>query len=153
MNLPIILIFKDDPKIYATTDEDILKKSSLDLIDKFKEASIIDSTGMLYKIKRAYKVKWATLFWGYHPLFKGRMAKIEFEMESEYSINLRDFKDIVLGKINKKYFKHLYFDIEKKGFLELIAKQNNHKELIELFLYDPIDGDKSACCTLFSLFP
>src|SRR5262245_56434565 len=139
MTFPIILIFKDDPKVYATKDEGMLKKGALDLIDKFKEASIIDSSGVLYKIKRAYKVKWTTLFWGYHPLLKGRKAKIEFEMESERTISTNDFRDIILEKINRKYFKHLYFDIEKKEFLNLIAKQNNHQELIELFLYDPTD--------------
>lgn len=139
MTFPIILIFKDDPEVYATSDESMLKKASLDLIDKYKEASIIDSSGVLYKIKRAYKVNWATMLWGYHPFFKGRIAKIEFELESECSISPNDFRDIILEKINEKYFTHLYFDIEKKEFLNLIAKQNNHQEIIELFLYDPTD--------------
>lgn len=137
MNFPIISLLKSDSFIYAAPTEKNLKRASIDLIDIFRDALIIDSDGIEYLISKAYKIGWATLLWGYNPLIKGRTAKIDFEIKKSNQISLEDLKTILSERINRKYSKHLYFDLDKQDMLERIKNRKSFKELVELFLYAP----------------
>lgn len=100
---PVILISKEDEMIYVFCKDKDLKSSSVELLKEidFSKDDLIDSTGCIYKIKRAYKVKYLG-FLGFNPLLKGRQIQIEFEYDKEVrKVNLDEFKQEIIRRIDE----------------------------------------------------
>lgn len=136
MKLPVVSFLKNDKNIYADDSKQHLKSASTSLMHVSNDSTIIDSQGVLYKIKRTYQTGWRYL-WGYHPLQKGRTAKIDFEIESTKKVSLDEFKNIIIEKLDGGVGRDFWYtkrDIPR--LKERVTKAETHKEIIEIFLYD-----------------
>ena len=136
MKLPVVYFLKNDKNIYADDSKLHLKSASTSLMHVSNDSTIIDSQGVLYKIKRTYQTGWRYL-WGYHPLQKGRTAKIDFEIESTKKVPLDDFKNIIIKKLNSGVEKNFWYNKRDISRLkERVIKAETYKEVIDIFLYD-----------------
>lgn len=136
MKFPIISFAKNDPRIYAHSNEKDLKTISKDSLNVFNEAEIIDSDGNVCIIEKAEIIGWGTLLWGYNPLLKGRIVKVELKEKSRFTITLDKFKEDILTKLSAKGSKNVWYhpnsiDELKNG----VESANSFIEIINLFLY------------------
>ncbi|MFZ6011064.1 MAG: hypothetical protein ACOYXT_12025 [Bacteroidota bacterium] len=65
------------------------------------------------------------------------MAKIEFDIGGVMQLQLNDFKAELLGRLNQKFSRHLYFDLNNEQLSEMINQSQSFEELINLFLRGP----------------
>jgi|GEM_PF-2380044 hypothetical protein len=103
LNYPIIVLPKKDNMIYVFFKENDFRSTSEELLKTidYPNLDIIDSFGQIFKIIRAFKVKYLGL-WGFNPLLKGRQILIDFEFYPEVNqILLNDFKLILINRIEK----------------------------------------------------
>jgi hypothetical protein len=101
---PVFAFQKNDNMIYTFFKERELKSTSTRILKTFdyKKVTLIDSTGNIYKVKRAYQVKYIGLF-GFSLIKKGRQILIDFEFDSDVkAITLAEFKDEIITRIEKK---------------------------------------------------
>lgn len=94
--------------VYVFFNERTLKSTNTEILDKigYKGITLIDSQGNVFKIKKAYKVKYIGLF-GFSLLKKGRQILVDFEFENDKStFELPEFKQFITQKVenNKKYW-------------------------------------------------
>ena len=135
MKYPILVLLKSDKNIYAA-EKKTVEYCSIDLTDDYNNSIFIDSNCYLYEIKRAKKKSWAYIL-GYHPFFKGRTAKIEFEINDVKKIELNDVQKILLEKLDKGVEKGFWYknkDIPKLKTRVKSAKTIN--EIIKIFSED-----------------
>jgi len=105
---PVFAFQRDDNMIYVFSEDRSLKSTSVDFLKNngYEDSTIIDSSGTLYRIRSAYKVKYRGL-WGFNPLLKGRQILVEFDYEPETgTISLEEFKKDVIRRIHKT--KHIW---------------------------------------------
>lgn len=132
MKYPIIQVFNNDKNIYAQIKSPAL--ASVDLLSTFANSVILDSDGNMYKVKKAYKTAWAYLL-GYHPLMKGRTAKIAYEFSEIRKLSLDEFKQFVIDKLNlgvKNDFWYKEKDIPT--LVGQIKEKESFESVIECFI-------------------
>lgn len=118
MNLsyPIFATKAKENMVYVFFKEKDLKATNTNLLSKnvFKNVTLIDSQGNVFKIKRAYKVKYIGLF-GFSLLKKGRQILVDFEFENEKAtFELSEFKQFIIQKIeNNKSYWNVSWDIDE----------------------------------------
>jgi len=98
---PVFAFQKNDHMVYVFFNERNLKSTNTEILDKigYKGITLIDSNGNVFKIKRAYKVKFIGLF-GFSLLKKGRQILVDFEFENEKTtFELSEFKQFIIQKI------------------------------------------------------
>lgn len=134
MKYPIIHLFENDKNIYAQKKGP--EVGSITLFDTFINSIILDSHGFKYKIKSVRRIGWVN-FWGYHPLMKGRTAKIEYEFKEREQISLEVFKEIVIERLSKGVGQGFWYS--KKDIPHLIEKvviSIDYQSVIECFMSD-----------------
>ncbi|MCC6835050.1 MAG: hypothetical protein IT213_08680 [Cytophagales bacterium] len=132
---PAVHLLKDG-LVYGIVNDQKMKTASLSLLNVFTDSLVVDSLGNQIKIKNAYKTGWGTIIWGFHPLIKGRLVKVDFSINDSSKISLADFKEVIIERLQKKYPKQFYFFSSKEKLLEKVAQALSYREVIELFLYD-----------------
>lgn len=132
---PAVHLLKDG-LVYGIVNDQKMKTASLSLLDVFTDSLVVDSLGNLIKIKNAYKTGWGTIIWGFHPLIKGRLVKIDFSVYDSSKISLQEFKEIISERLKRKYPREFYFFLSQEKLLEKVAQALSYREVIELFLYD-----------------
>ena len=102
MKYPVIATQKNDKMVYVFSREKDLKSTNTEILKNqgFGGIRLIDSNGLVYEIKRAYKVRYLGL--GGLSLFKkGRQILVDFEFRGTPTpIKLEDFKRDILERIN-----------------------------------------------------
>ena len=94
--------------IYVFFEDKDLKSTSVQFLNQngFVGDTLIDLKGNIFKIKKAFKVKYIGLL-GFSLLKKGRQILVDFEFDSEIkTISLSEFKKDIIEriKINKSYW-------------------------------------------------
>jgi len=128
MIFPVIAFKKKGEELYVFLKENKLKVTNKELVYQkkiFEGVEFIDSLGKIYKILSIKKNGWATLLFGYNLTQKGRLIKIDFELEETRKINIEEFKALVIKWAKKK---HPYFQEIEKGLI----KANSYSEMINL---------------------
>lgn len=128
MIYPVFAIKKDCDMVYVFLRERDLKITSSRLLADgvFHNVSLIDASGLSYKIKSTYKVKELGLF---NFLRKEKIILIDFVFEDEINqVDLTSFKHFVVSKIkrHKLYWEETWNISELE---ELIHKSNSYKEI------------------------
>ena len=132
---PAVHLLKDG-LVYGIVNDQKMKTASLSLLDVFTDSLVVDSLGNLIRIKNAYKTGWGTIIWGFHPLIKGRLVKIDFSVYDSSKISLQEFKEIISERLKRKYPREFYFFLSQEKLLKKVAQALSYREVIELFLYD-----------------
>lgn len=113
---PVFAFQKNDNMVYVFFNERTIKSTNTVILDKigYKGITLIDSQGNVFKIKRAYKVKYIGLF-GFSLLKKGRQILVDFEFENDkVTFELPDFKQFIIQKIeNNKSYWNASWDIDE----------------------------------------
>ena len=86
MKYPVIAILDGDKNVYSFDKKD-LEICSVDLIRIFNKSVFFESDLKKHFVSKAERVSWAYIL-GYHPLLKGRSAKIKFKEK----VSLMDVK-------------------------------------------------------------
>src|SRR5688572_32918334 len=85
MIFPVIAFKKKVHELYIFLHEEKLKTTSEELLYKkgiFDGIEFIDSTGSIFKILSIKRTGWGTLLFGYSLTRKGRLIKIDFELQN-----------------------------------------------------------------------
>ncbi|WP_396175743.1 hypothetical protein [Flavobacterium sp.] len=90
-NYPILHLFENDKNIYAQKQGPQI--ASVSKLCFFDNSIILDVNGYCYLVKKANKVGWLNFF-GFHPLIKGRTAKIDYEFYKIEKISVEEFKGV-----------------------------------------------------------
>ncbi|GAB3936073.1 hypothetical protein [Mucilaginibacter myungsuensis] len=104
LNYPIVLFRKNDNMIYVFFNDKDFKSTNEELLKKIdhKDLEVIDSSGLKYKIDRAYKVKYLGL-WGFSLLLKGRQILIDYDFNTIVEqLSLENFKAEIIKRLEKK---------------------------------------------------
>jgi|LSQX01.3.fsa_nt_gb hypothetical protein len=104
LQFPVFAFQKNDNMIYTFFKERELKSTSTIILKTFdyKNVTLIDSNGNIYKIKQAYKLKYLGLF-GFSLIKKGRQILVDYEFDSDIkTTTLSEFKDEIITRIEKK---------------------------------------------------
>lgn len=116
LSYPIFATKAKENMVYVFFKEKDLKATNTNLLSKnvFKNVTLIDSQGNVFKIKRAYKVKYIGLF-GFSLLKKGRQILVDFEFENDKAtFELPEFKQFIIQKIeNNKSYWNASWDIDE----------------------------------------
>lgn len=133
MKYPVFALKEKDNLIYVFFKEKDLKTTNTDLLRKniFKNVTLIDASGKVYKIKNAFKIKDASFF-GFSLLKKGRQVLIDFEFEEESTnVSISQFKQDIKDKIDRnKNFWQSAWDISE--LKEKINKSTSFREIADL---------------------
>jgi hypothetical protein len=134
LKFPVFAFQKNNNMIYVFYEERNLKSTSTRFLNRngFVGDTLIDSTGSIYKIKRAYQVKYLGLF-GFSLLKKGgRQILVDFEFDSDVkTITLSEFKDEIITRIEKKKsFWQSAWNIDE--LKEKIMNSNSFEEIANL---------------------
>jgi len=108
LKYPVFAFQKNDSMIYVFFEDKDLKSTSVQFLNQngFVGDTLIDLKGNIFKIKKAFKVKYIGLL-GFSLLKKGRQILVDFEFDSEIkTISLSEFKKDIIEriKINKSYW-------------------------------------------------
>lgn len=134
MKYPIIHLFENDKNIYAQTKGP--EYASVSLFHTFINSIILDSQGYKCKVKGVRRIGWAN-FWGYHPLMKGRTAKIEYEFSEREQISLEVFKHIVVERLSAGVNRGFWYSEKDIPLLiEKVDKSPDYKSVVECFVND-----------------
>lgn len=104
LKFPVFAFQKNDNMIYTFFKERELKSTNTRIIQTFdyKNITIVDSDGNMFKINKAYKLKYIGLF-GFSLIKKGRQILVDYEFDSDVRIiELSDFKADIIKRIEKK---------------------------------------------------
>ncbi|TSD67270.1 hypothetical protein FFF34_007705 [Inquilinus sp. KBS0705] len=134
MQYPIIQLFENDKNIYAQSKGP--EQASVSLFHIFVNSIILDSQGYKRKVKEIRKVGWAN-FWGYHPLIKGRTAKIEYEFSEQEHLSLDNFKSLVTERLLAGVNKGFWYAKKDIPFLvNKVSESYDYKSVVECFIKD-----------------
>lgn len=133
---PAIKLFRGDPRIYAYAGAGEFHLASADLIGIYVDAVFIDAGGTEYRIQSAHRVGWGTWLMGYHPLLKGRMAKIDFTPAGTRDLPLHEFRDMVASRLRLPGIGSDWYPSGIQKILPRVEKASSFEEIISLFLYD-----------------
>ena len=134
MKYPIIHLFENDKNIYAQTKGP--EYASVSLFHTFNNSVILDSQGYKYKVRGIRRIGWANI-WGYHPLMKGRTAKIEYEFSEREQISLDVFKYLVVERLSAGINPGFWY--AKKDIpllIDKVGKSLDYKLVVECFVND-----------------
>lgn len=135
MNYPVIAILKNDKNIYSLNKSDA-EICLVDLINIYEGAIFIDSRLKVYSIKNAYKISWA-YFFGYHPLLKGRSARIKFVFEKVESISLKEVKEVLTNKLEKGVEKGFWYSVKTiPRLINRIDASKDFTQILKIFRED-----------------
>lgn len=103
-NYPIIAFSASDVHL-ARNEDEILICSKTALNNGFyKNMKVIDSSGVLYSIKNATKVKGHGLFWGYN-IFLNQKIQVELIInESQIETDIETLKKLILKGMKKSFW-------------------------------------------------
>ena len=108
LNYPVFVLPRNNNMMYVYTKDKDWKSTSEELLKTldYNNLDVIDSSGCMYKINKAFKVKYLGLL-GFNPLLRGRQVLIDFEYDSNVEqLSLKDFKRKVIKRImeNKRFW-------------------------------------------------
>jgi len=130
LKYPIFSFVKNDNMVYVFYRDKDNKTTNIEIFKKykFKGIVIIDSSGMKYIIKRAYKTKWLGIS-GYFTGMQGRVFLVDFEYEDEIEqISLDELKEMILNRYPKsRWFHSAWVDVNE--FKEEMDKCTTFEEL------------------------
>ena len=99
-----IIAFSSSTVHVARNEDEILLCSKTALSNNFyKGMKIIDSTGTLFNITNAKKIRGHGLFGGYN-IFFNQKIEVELMIKSQNSIDIDDFKKLILNNLNKSFW-------------------------------------------------
>lgn len=104
LKFPVFAFQKNDKMIYVFLNNRDLKTTSTSILKEkgYNDITLIDSNGNIFKIKKAFKVKYIGLL-GFSLLKKGRQILVDFEFDSEIkTVSLSEFKKDIIERIKKK---------------------------------------------------
>jgi hypothetical protein len=126
-NYPILHLFENDKNIYAQKQGPQI--ASVSKLCFFDNSIILDVNGYCYLVKKANKVGWLNFF-GFHPLIKGRTAKIDYEFYKIEKISVEEFKGIIIEKLTKGVDENFWYS--KKQIPNLIKQVQDCKDFIKI---------------------
>lgn len=141
-SIPGIAFKAGDDMIYAYADGTALKKAHMSALkhEYYNKYTLIDAKGNVFRIKRAFRVKYRGFF-GYDPLVninpfhKGsRAIWVDFEFEPEVThISIAEIKNELIRRVRRKqrFWKESYGEPEE--LCRLIDRATDYKELFMLF--------------------
>jgi len=132
---PIIKKFEGDNVVYGCTEEKEYGLCDLTFVDKNKNAIVIDSDGRLFRIDYATQTGWGTWFWGYHPLFKGRLAKVTYSYKEIRDMTWGEFSAFLTEHLSKKV-DPMWYPNPKKRILAQLERTSSFQDIIEMFSYE-----------------
>jgi len=126
---PAVHLLKDG-LVYGIVNDQKMKTASLSLLNVFTDSLVVDSLGNQIKIKNAYKTGWGTIIWGFHPLIKGRLVKVDFSINDSSKISLADFKEVIIDwRTSKKSLSSVYKRSIPNSFIFFLQRKNYLKKL------------------------
>ncbi len=115
LKFPVFAFQKNDKMIYVFLNNRDLKTTNTSILKEkgYNDITLIDSRSNVFKIKKAFKVKYTGLL-GFSLLKKGRQILVDFEFDSEIkTISLLEFKKDIIDRIKqKKSYWEASWDIE-----------------------------------------
>ena len=129
MIFPIICLKEHDKMIYGFSNSKRFHIADNELVQEgvFSSVLIIDSLGNRYEVRSVKVLGWATPFWGYSLLRKGRQVHIEFDLIEKGNVSLVELKYILVDKIQNNPY---YYANE---LLPLMERANNFEAVFKLF--------------------
>jgi hypothetical protein len=129
---PIVHLFEKDKNIYAQKSKPQI--ASISKIDSFNNSIVLDSAGSLFVIKKAFKISWL-YFFGFHPLIKGRTAKIDYEYSNIEKISLDKCKIIMIQKLSEGVNNGFWYTKKQiPSLIQKIESSKDYKEIIDIFI-------------------
>ena len=104
LSFPVFASQKNDDMIYVYHSDIALKSTNTKILrdQGYAGIKLIDSSGRVYMISKAYQVRYLGLF-GISLLKKGRQILVDFEYEDNISaVSLNNFKKEITEKIDRK---------------------------------------------------
>lgn len=136
LEYPAIKLFKNDQRIYAYADSRSFHRASPELIGLYSGARFIDAGGNEHRIRAARRVGWGTWLWGYHPLLKGRIARVDFAVDGTRRIDLVEFKRIVLDRLDPGAARPGWYPAPAERLRPWVQKAESFAQLMALFIHD-----------------
>ena len=128
-----ILAYKDndDLNLYAFKEEKILKHTSRQILSSgvFNDVTIIDSSGIQYRLKNAREVGWANAIWGISLMRKGRQIMIDFDLDLISKKSLDELKEFVLNRLKQSKRDSLNYELN-----ESVKKAETIEQIINCFV-------------------
>jgi hypothetical protein len=138
---PAVKLLAGDPRVYAYADAREFHRASADLIGIYRNAVFIDAAGWRYRIREAFRVGWGTWLLGYHPLLKGRIARIDFAVEDRRRLGLEEFKREITGRLKPSVSRPGWYPNPPGKALPRIERAASFAEVMGLFLYEIDEED------------
>lgn len=125
MEYPVLAIKISDNNIYAFFSEAELSFTSIELL----ENGVFDDANFnVFLIKHIECLGWATSFWGYSLLKKGRQIKIKMNFEFSNKMDLYEVKSIISAKVSNNCF------YDKDFVLKHLIKVKTMQDICRLFV-------------------
>jgi hypothetical protein len=130
MEYPVLVIKASDDNLYVFFSEEELSFTSVGLLKNgvFDNTNFIDRNLNVFLIKHIERIGWATPFWGYSFLKKGRQIKIKISFQLSNKMSINEVKSIVSSKIFGNYF------YDKDFIIEHLEKAKTMEEICQLFV-------------------
>ncbi len=141
---PAVKLFAGDSRIYAYADARGFHRASADLIGIYRNAVFIDAEGTQYRIREAFRVGWGTWLMGYHPLMKGRTARIDFSVVDRRRMDLGEFKQEIHERLKPSASHPGWYPDPVEKMLPRVEKATSFAEVIALFLNDIEDREEAS---------
>jgi hypothetical protein len=104
-------------------------------VNTFEGNILIDTSGDKFEIVEIEKTGWA-FFWGYHPLFKGRIVKIRMKIVQSDSVTITSLKSILLEHLKNGWNFLKPHKVSVAEWEDQIEKCESHIDIIRLFMFD-----------------
>jgi len=135
MKYPVIAFLDGDKNVYSFEKKDA-EICLIDLIRIFDKAIFFDSDLKKHFVENAVKVSWAYIF-GYHPLLKGRSAKIKFRINQSEKVSVSDVKNELISKLDNGVEKGFWYSKKDiPGLKEKVNEATDFNSLARLFSED-----------------
>jgi hypothetical protein len=137
MKFPVLFLPSTSADIWPMTDDRMLRRCFEEDIPGFVDSTIIDRTGTRYWIKEASRQGWATLLWGYHPMYRKRLIRISPVYGAPESIALSDAKALLIRHVfigKAKWTTRIFGS--RAQLQKLIEGANSWEDLFKVLLFD-----------------
>ncbi len=137
MQFPVLYLPSTSADIWPMTDDRMLRRCFDEDIPGFVDSTIIDHTGTRYTIKEATRQGWATLLWGYHPMYRKRLIRISPVFGAIEPITLTDAKALLIRHVFSGKAKWTTRIFGSRARLQkLIDGAGSWEELFKVLLFD-----------------
>ncbi|MEO8588026.1 MAG: hypothetical protein ABI432_01555 [Flavobacteriales bacterium] len=134
---PLIYLPSDVGDIWVWPTDERARRCFESQLSSYTGSFIVDSTGVLTSIARAEKNGWGTPFWGWHPMYKERLVKINLVATSTNKVDLDQVKSMLVEHTRSKkshWIRRMFGSQERLE--RLVNSANTWERLFDVLMHD-----------------